>query len=146
MLQVNDISQAQSLEKVTLFNSIPKETVAEIVALIQGAENPIKEAKEAYDFLASRISKNKTTTVGKSIELQWSIDGAPKKTPLEKLVNNFKPNSIEKVAAWLAVITISMQLLSKEPATEITINNEFILQSQQSLEIHINRFNSPERK
>lgn len=146
MLQVNDISHAQSLEEVNLFNSISKETIEEIVALIQGAEDPIKEAKEAYYFLTSRASKNKTTTVGTSIEFQWSIEGKSKNSPLENLINNFKPNSIEKIAAWLAVITISIQLLSKEPTTEITINNEFISKSQQSLEIHINQLNIPEKE
>lgn len=108
---------------------IAREVLEDLALLVSESDNPLEELSEVQRFLKSRIPKE-TSTVIVDLHISWDIEGHDDtQKNIITFIDSFKPNTIEKVAAWLVVITALLSMIQKDPETNITINNTFIEQT-----------------
>lgn len=144
MIKPDDMTQAQSLDEVKLFGIIPKDAIESIVEMIQASDDPIRNAQAIRDFLLEAIPQKGTKPVTAELKLVWDIHADERNGALKEFIEGFKPNTIQKVAAWLGVIVVLCKLLSTEPEHRITVNNVFIIQSQTSMESYVQQISGRE--
>ncbi|WP_296592432.1 hypothetical protein [Methylophaga sp.] len=100
-----------------------------VLEYIAAQTNPIEFAQKVLDELSDlQANKKETTTVYADLKLIWNVESL--KSPAKQFLEKFKPNSIERVAAYAAIITLFIQLATLEPDNPIIVNNITIQQIQ----------------
>ncbi len=113
---------------------ISREDIGALLDLIASHEKPAEFARRLADDFA-RIEASGLTRVTAQHELRWNIEGgSPAAT--KSFLERFSPNSIEKIAAYAAVLAVILQMASNESENPQVINNIEIRQIEQHLHLH----------
>ena len=116
--------------------AVGEPVIENVVKFISEQRDPIQFAQELLGKLKEETEKLKTNTARRSIRSGWSI-GTSENKATRGFLDKFKPNTIEKVAAYTAIITLFIQLSTKEPNQPVVINNLFIQNIEQNYSLKI---------
>lgn len=121
-LEVNSISQKQSISEPTIFQIVPPEVINHIVQEVLRVQNP-------QNFVANTLAQIKKyeetglLSVTKDLDLRWNMEGAQKG---ELIPEGFKINTIERVLVYISIFTALAALFAKSADSPVEYNQIFI--------------------
>ena len=124
-LEIDNVKQSQSISEASLFKTIPKEIVEELADYVNSSDDPLAEIGRLIEDVNRNISSKKKTA---SVNVAWNILGPEDEKKKRKSLDGFKLNSIERVLAYITILTLLYKCVGPEPEQKIEINQYFIQQ------------------
>ncbi len=119
------------------------EHASKVVQFVNEQDSPLEAAKILHAYLMNeyQILGGKLVIADFTFPIEWTQEEPAKQSIKDVIINeftnNFIPNSIERVAAYVAIIGFILHIMSSNPTTKVEINNYFHQKVQENYQINI---------